>query len=188
MTNINLLPWHERQIKNQQQFIVVIAISMLIALILSFLIYQYQSNFTEDQIQRNKVIDQSIKDVNQRLQDVKILEDKRIKILAKIKIINLLRKNHVQITTVFEQLPKITPDGVVLSKFDLSEDKVVISGKASHSKDLSNYMSAIEKSSWLEKPTLQHVNIIDRDDYSRQFSIHTRYKINDHKEPEGQPK
>lgn len=191
MTTINLLPWRAtQQQENQQQFIAAIAISVLIALMLLGLIYWSRGNAAEYQNQRNEALTQKIRSIDQQAQVVKALEDKKNKVLDKIKMIQPLQQNQIQVVNVFEKLPKIASDGIVLSTLSLSAGNLIISGKAKYNKHLSNYMRGIEKSSWLKNPTLQQTSIIDRDvnSYSRKFSIYAQYKIDNPQPHENQPK
>jgi type IV pilus assembly protein PilN len=55
---------------------------------------------------------------------------------------------------LFDELPKVTPDGVFLSKFTQKGAELTFQGKSQSNARVSAFMRAIEASSWLKIPTL----------------------------------
>jgi len=156
MAKINLLPWREQLRKQQQQdFGVGIGIGVVITCLLLFGIYLYIDSLKEYQQRRNQMLTGEITIVNRKIKEIKDIEIKKNKLLAKVELIQQLQESRPEIVHLFYELAKITPDGVFLTKFTQSGKLLSFSGKAQSNARVSAYMRAIEQSPWLHSPKLK---------------------------------
>ena len=63
---------------------------------------------------------------------------------------------------LFDEIPKITPDGVFLTKFTQTGTELTFEGKSESNARISAFMRAIEASLWLQKPTLSVIKLPDK--------------------------
>jgi type IV pilus assembly protein PilN len=191
MAKINLLPWREalRQQK-KQDFVAAIGAGVSVSLLLFGLVYLHIEGLKAYQEQRNSILDVQIKLVNQKIKEIKDIEEKKNKLLTKIEVIQTLQESRPQIVHLFDELPKSTPDGIFLSKFKQTANNLAFSGKAQSNARVSAYMRGIEASPWLEAPVLE---VIKGDGKTtsgslNDFSMRAKQGVNKPKEQEGQEK
>ena len=92
--------------------------------------------------------------VNRKIKEIKDIEEKKNQLLTKIDVIQKLQESRPEIVHLFDELAKVTPDGVHLTKFVQSGNALTLNGKAQSNARVSAYMRAIENSPWLKNPTL----------------------------------
>ncbi len=155
MAKINLLPWREelRQQK-QQDFIVAITAGAIVTLLLLGAIWIYIEDMKDYQQRRNSMLDEEIRFVNKKIKEIKDIDEKKNTLLTKIEVIQTLQESRPQIVHLFDELAKVTPDGIFLSKFTQTGKNLAFSGKAQSNARVSAFMRGIDASAWLESPLL----------------------------------
>jgi type IV pilus assembly protein PilN len=155
MARINLLPWRaERQKQRQQQFFVMLALAAVGALALWFAIDTYYSNQISGQQERNAFLDKEITEVESRIAEIKTLEEKKSKLLARKKVIEELQSNRSQMVHLFDQLVRTIPDGVILTSIKQEGEKLTLEGRTQSNARISTYMRNVESSGWMTAPEL----------------------------------
>lgn len=155
MAKINLLPWREELRKQKQQdFMVGIGIAVVITGILLVGVYLYIEGLKEYQQRRNQLLKDEITLVNRKIREIKDIEEKKNKLLTKIEVIQKLQESRPEIVHLFDELAKVTPDGIHLTKFVQLGNALTMLGKAQSNARVSAYMRAIEASPWLKTPQL----------------------------------
>jgi len=155
MAKINLLPWREELRKQKKQdFIAVLGLSVMGTLAIFGLVHIYISGLQEYQEQRNKILQDEITLLEQKIVEIKAIEEKKRKLLAKIDLIQKLQESRPEIVHLFDEIPKSTPDGVFLTKFTQTGVDLIFEGKSQSNARVSAFMRAIESSPWLELPIL----------------------------------
>lgn len=155
MARINLLPWREELRKQKQQdFLGGIVAGILFAIFMLLLIYLYVEGIKEYQGRRNKIISDEISELDKKIEEIKDIEDKKNRLLTKIDVIQKLQESRPEIVHLFDDLAKITPEGVFLTKFVQVGNNLTMDGKAESNARVSAFMRAIENSQWLNSPVL----------------------------------
>ena len=94
MSKINLLPWRaERRKQRQQEFYVMLGMSALIAALLSFFIIGYYNSQISGQTERNTFLEGEISKVQKQIDEIKLLDEKKARLLARKKVIEELQVN-----------------------------------------------------------------------------------------------
>ncbi len=156
MSKINLLPWREELRKQQQQdFVVAIGAGVLMTCILFVFVYLHIEGKKEYQQKRNRYLTEQIKLVDNKIKEIRNIETKKTQLLTKINVIQDLQESRPQVVHLFDELAKITPDGIFLSRFKQTGKKLEFKGKAQSNARVSAYMRGVEKSPWLESPVLK---------------------------------
>ncbi|HEY0662694.1 MAG TPA: PilN domain-containing protein [Lysobacter sp.] len=155
MARINLLPWRaERRKQRQKEFGVMVGLTFAGALLLSFLIYSYYKGQISGQNERNAYLTDQIAQVQKQIDEIKLLDEKKAKLLARKEIIEKLQANRSQMVHLFDSLVRTIPDGVVLTSIKQDEETLTLEGRAQSNARVSTYMRNLESSGWMTNPDL----------------------------------
>jgi len=163
MAKINLLPWREElRKKKKKDFLNTIALSALVAVVILALIHTYIEGLKSYQEQRNKLLQNEIALLDQKIVAINSIEEKKRKLLAKIDLIQKLQESRPEIVHLFDEIPKVTPDGVYLKKFTQVGEDLTFEGKSQSNARVSAFMRGIEASKWLQMPKLDVIKSADK--------------------------
>ncbi len=163
MTKINLLPWREdRRKQKQKEFINAMELSALIGVLVVGLIHSSIEGFKAYQGQRNQLLQSEIIILDKKIIEIKDIEAKKKQLQAKIDLIQQLQESRPEAVHLFDEIPKITPDGIFLTKFTQTGADLIFEGKSDSNARISAFMRAIEASLWLQKPTLSVIKLPDK--------------------------
>ena len=155
MARINLLPWRaERRKQRQKEFGIMLALSALGAVLLSFIIISYYSGQISGQNERNAFLRDQITEVDKKITEIEELDKKKAKLLARKEVIEQLQSNRSQMVHLFDSLVRTIPDGAVLTSIKQDESQLTLEGKAQSNARVSTYMRNLEGSGWMTKPDL----------------------------------
>ena len=154
MARINLLPWREDLRKQQQDFLMGIGLVVIVTLLILGGVHMYIQGLQDYQRMRNQMLQSEITVLNKKIKEIKDIEQKKNKLLTKIEVIQQLQESRPQIVHLFDELPRTTPEGVYLTKFNQAGNNLTFNGKAQSNARVSAYMRAIEMSPWLMAPRL----------------------------------
>lgn len=162
MPRINLLPWREDQRKERQQnFLVASAGAVLIGIVTIMLVSWTFDRFIRYQNQRNNILTQEIKLLDEKIEEIKGLERQKERLLARMEIIERLQKSRPEVVHLFDELVHTLPDGVYLTSLKQSNRRLEIKGVAESTTRVSAYMRNIDASEWLENPGLQVIETVE---------------------------
>jgi len=155
MARINLLPWRaERRKQRQKEFGMMLGLTVAAALVLSFLIFTYYKGQISGQTERNAYLTDQIAQVQKQIDEIKLLDEKKAKLLARKEIIEKLQANRSQMVHLFDSLVRTIPDGVVLTSIKQDEEILTLEGRAQSNARVSTYMRNLEGSGWMTNPDL----------------------------------
>jgi len=163
MAKINLLPWREELRKQKQkEFLNTMVLSTLSGFIILGLIHTTIEGLKAYQEQRNLMLQNEIVLLDKKIVDIKDIEEKKRKLLAKIDLIQKLQESRPEIVHLFDEISKTTPDGIYLTKFTQTGSELIFEGKSQSNARISAFMRAIEASPWLQTPTLNVIQSPDK--------------------------
>ncbi|KAF1686465.1 fimbrial protein [Pseudoxanthomonas broegbernensis] len=155
MARINLLPWRaERRKQRQREFQSMLGLAALGGLLLAFLVWFHYDRQISGQHQRNRFLDDQIAQVKKQNEEIKELDAKKDRLLARKKVIEELQANRSQMVHLFDSLVRTIPDGVVLTALKQEGDILTLQGSAQSNARVSSYMRNLEGSGWMTKPDL----------------------------------
>lgn len=190
MARINLLPWREElRAQKKQDFINAIALAVLVTVLIFSGVHLYIDGLKTYQEQRNTILQDEIALLDIKIAQIKTIEEQKSKLLTKIDLIQKLQESRPEIVHLFDELPKVTPDGVFLTKFIQAGGDLTFEGKSQSNARVSALMRAIEASAWLKVPTLdviQSSNKINPEQLS-DFTMHTKQGNKNALPTEGKP-
>jgi len=151
MARINLLPWREALREEQQKtFINALALSVLMTCLIFGLVYQYIEGRKDYQTIRNDYLKAEIAKVDEKIAEIKKITDKKEKLRDKIEVIEDLQASRSEIVHVFDELRKLTPEGIYLTNFTQKGDKLTLKGRLTANSEVSALMDAIVASEWMD--------------------------------------
>ena len=155
MARINLLPWRaERRKQRQKEFLAMLAVSGVLALVLSFLIISYYNGQISGQNERIGFLQTQIATVDAQIKEIEALDEKKSKLLARKEVIEQLQANRSKMVHLFDSLVRTIPDGVILTSVKQEGDKLTLQGRSQSNARVSNYMRNLEGAGWMTRPEL----------------------------------
>jgi len=155
MARINLLPWREEQRKErmtQLKMITGLAAFLMVAIIA--LVHIQINSLIDNQNSRNAYLKKEIKTLQKKIKEIKELENKKTKLLARMNIIQELQSSRPQVVHVFDQIVSTIPSGVYLTGIKNSGRAITLNGVAQSNARVSSYMRNVDDADWLAKPRL----------------------------------
>jgi type IV pilus assembly protein PilN len=155
MARINLLPWRaERRKQRQKEFATMLGFSAVLAVVLAFGIISYYNSQISGQNERNAFLKDQIAQVDKQIDEIKALDEKKGKLLARKDVIEQLQANRSKMVHLFDSLVRTIPDGVVLTSVKQEGDKLTLQGRSQSNARVSTYMRTLEGAGWMTKPEL----------------------------------
>lgn len=163
MVKINLLPWREElRRQKKQEFLTALGLAAALTLGIIGLIHVYYNDLKLYQEQRNRMLEQEIATLDQKIVEIKSIEEKKRKLLSKIDLIQKLQASRPEIVHLFDEISRATPDGVFLTKLTQTGSSLTFEGKSQSNARVSAFMRAIELSPWLDHPVLNVIKSPDK--------------------------
>ena len=160
MARINLLPWRaERRKQRQREFQGMLGLAALAGVLLSFLVWFYFDRQIAGQHERNSFLQAEIVKVQKQNEEIKELDSKKDRLLARKKVIEELQANRSQMVHLFDSLVRTIPDGVTLASIKQEGDILTLEGNAQSNARVSAYMRNLEVSGWMTKPDLSIIEV-----------------------------
>lgn len=155
MARINLLPWRaERRKLRQKEFLTMVGFAAIAAIAIAFMISSYYGAQITGQTARNDYLREQIKQVDKQIDEIKSLDEKKSRLLARKAVIEQLQANRSKMVHLFDSLVRTIPDGVVLTSVKQTGDKLTLQGRSQSNARVSTYMRSLEGAGWMTKPEL----------------------------------
>lgn len=165
MPYINLMPWRETARKErQQQFLAILGVTAGIVVFLVFLLNLYYSERLEGQEYRNNYLRSEISILDKRIREIRNLNKTKDDLNQRIELIELLQESRNMGTQIFNEVARVVPAGIFLTKVEKKGTGLLINGKSESNNRLSNMMREIERSELLDGADLDSIISADRDD------------------------
>jgi type IV pilus assembly protein PilN len=169
MAKINLLPWREELRQElRKEFLVVLAGTVVFALLLLIVANRVYDSWIDNQNNRNAYVQRNIDELSRQVKEIKELEAKRRELLDRMKVIQDLQGTRPLVVHVFDEMVRTLPDGVFYQGLSRKEMTIDIIGVAESNNRVSSLMRQLDKSDWFESPNLTSVQAAT--DYGDQAS------------------
>lgn len=164
MARINLLPWRaERRKAREREFYSMLGFAALGGVLLSALIWFYYDAQISGQTERNAFLTTEIEKVKAQNEEIKELDKKKDRLLARKKVIEELQANRSQMVHLFDSLVRTIPDGVALTNIKQDGDILTLEGRSQSNARVSTYMRNLEGSGWMTNPDLSIIEAKSQD-------------------------
>jgi type IV pilus assembly protein PilN len=172
MARINLLPWREElRRQKKKDFLTAMGGLAFLTLAVFGFVHTHIQGMQQYQEQRNAILDEEIVRLDQKLGEIKNIEDTKNKLLAKIDLIQKLQGSRPEVVHLLDEIPRNTPDGVFLTKFSQTGQSLVFEGKSQSNARVSAFMRAIDASNWLQSPVLEEIKAEDAKSTQSNFKM-----------------
>jgi len=149
MANINLLPWRdELREQRKKQFIAfsaAVAVLGVVAVVLAWLFYDHKLN---DQEQANQLVVSTNQNLDTQLKSLNGLQERRNAIVERMNLIQGLEGQRPVTVRLIDELVRVTPSNMYLTKFSRTGDKFTIEGKAESPNTVAELLRNLEASPW----------------------------------------
>ncbi len=153
---VNLMPWREKRRKERHKAVMtLLGLSAAGALAVVVLGWTLQAGQIERQESRNKYLQDEIKEMDKKVEEIQDLDIKRERLLGRKQVIEELQSGRSQMVHLFDELVRTVPDGIQISAIQQTEGYLVIDGRAESNSRVSDYLRRLDASAWLDKPDLQ---------------------------------
>lgn len=149
MAQINLLPWRAAlREERKKEFITINVAVFLLAVVVAGLIWIFFDHKLTGQQEANQHISAENARLDSQLKSLEGLQVRRDEIIARMKVIQDLQGQRPVVVRIFDDLPRIVPNNVFLTKFARMADKFTITGRAQSPNDVSELLRNLEASPW----------------------------------------
>ena len=155
---INLLPWREevREEKKNEFLKILIAILILAGALVGG-VDRYYNRAIDYQTSRNAFLQVEIQVLEERIDEIKLLQQKRNELLSRMKVIQELQGNRPIIVRVFDELARQLSPRVFFLTLSVQAEKLSIQGVAESNNRISNQLRNFTESTWFEKPNVTEI-------------------------------
>ena len=152
---INLLPWREevREEKKKEFLKITIAILVLAGALVGG-VDRYFNRAIDHQTLRNAFLQVEIQILEERIEDIRLLQQKRNELLSRMKVIQELQGNRPIIVRVFDELARQLSPRVFFRSLNVQAQNLSIQGVAESNNRISNQLRNFTESAWFEKPNV----------------------------------
>lgn len=152
---INLLPWREEQREQKkQEFLNITFAVLLLAGAIVFGIDRYYNRSIDNQTDRNNFLRQEISVLEERIAEIKLLQQKRNELLSRMTVIQELQGNRPIIVRVFDELARQLAPRVFYTAMEMNAAEISITGVAESNNRISNQLRNFSESEWFDRPNV----------------------------------
>ena len=149
MARINLLPWRdELREKRKKEFIAICIGAALIGVLAVALAWFYYNHKLEDQEQANQLITSTNQNLDVQLKSLEGLEKQRDAIIERMKLIQGLQGQRPIAVRLIDEMVRVTPTNLYITKFARTGDKFTIEGKSESPNTVAEFLRNLEASPW----------------------------------------
>ncbi len=159
MAQVNLLPWREqRRAELKTQFFVVLGVMALIGVVLILTVNGFVQKKIEIQNARNELVKVGQSGLEQDIETIMKLEKQRDQLTGRLRVIQDLQGKRSVIVHQLDELARIIPDGVYLTKLAKQGEKFQVEGIAQANAQISHLLRNFSHSPWFKDPVLAGVD------------------------------
>ena len=152
------MPWREqRREQEKKQFTLYLVGGVVVAVIIVFIINYYALCLVDEQTQRNQRLKNEIVQLEKQIKEISQIKKLRQALIARMTIVQNLLATRTLTVRLFDEIIQIMPDGVYLNHVERVGDKITLLGYAESNTNISNLMRNIERSAWIQNPTLTEI-------------------------------
>lgn len=173
MAHINLLPWREeRRQERQQQFYIALAVGLIFAVIVLYLVVNFANNLIDEQNGRNAFLQQEISKLDKKIREIKELESQREKLIARMQVIQDLQESRPKIVKDFDAIVRTLPEGVHLTKLTRTGNSLSFDGVAQSNARVSVFMRKLDENEEFGESKLSVIQkTSNKSDTVRKFTV-----------------
>ena len=149
MAKINLLPWRdELREKRKKEFIAICIGAFFLGVIAAAVVWFYYDQKLQDQEQANQLIVSTNQNLDVQLKSLEGLQEQRNAIIERMKLIQGLQSQRPIAVHLIDELVRVVPSNLYITKFTRVGDKFTLEGKAESPNAVAELLRNLEASPW----------------------------------------
>lgn len=149
MAKINLLPWRdELREQRKKQFVYLCIAIALLALGTVLATWFWMNHRLNDQEQANQLIVSTNANLDEQLKSLEGLQERRNAVIERMKLIQSLEGQRPVSVRLVDELVRVVPENVYLTKFARVGNKFTIEGRAESPNAVAELLRGLEASAW----------------------------------------
>lgn len=159
---INLLPHRAvRREQRKREFLVMLAGVAVAGAGMVFAGGVAIDQILEQQVRRNQFIQEENKRLDSQIAEIRTLREEITALRARQQAVENLQSDRTLPVRLFDELSRLTPEGVQLRQLRQDERRVMLSGYAQTNERVAEFLRNLsERSPWLERPELGEIKEI----------------------------
>ena len=147
--------------QEKKMFTTLLICSGIFALFIVFVINYYASQLISVQTERNDLLQKEITILDGQIKEIKSLKQTRQALISRMAVVRNLQSTRTLMVHLFDELIKVVPAGVYVSKLERKNDIVTLWGYSESNTNVSNLMRNIERNDWIQNPALTEIKKMD---------------------------
>ncbi|MCF8999024.1 PilN domain-containing protein [Acinetobacter nectaris] len=149
MSKINLLPWRDELRETRKKaFVFISVLAALIGIVITALAWFYFNQRLNDQTQANQIVTTSNQELDQKLKSLDGLQERRKEIVDRMHLIQNLQSQRPVVVRLLDELPRVIPKNVFLTKFTRNGNSFTFEGRAESPNAVAEMMRLMSASPW----------------------------------------
>ena len=149
MTTINLLPWRDELREQRKKQFIIICIGVAVLGLLSVaLAWMYYNHKLDDQEQANQLVISTNQNLDIQLKTLDGLQEQRNAVIERMNLIQGLQGKRPVTVRLVDELVRVMPGQMYLTKFARTGDKFTLEGKAESPNTVAELLRGLEASPW----------------------------------------
>ncbi|WP_394192858.1 PilN domain-containing protein [Pseudoalteromonas atlantica] len=158
MPHINLLPWREQQRKqSQNKFATILFLVVLVSFLSMYMLSAYYGGLRDGQNIKNNFLNAEIAQLDMKIREIRELDRKKESLQQRMRLIEDLQSSRNLGTQIMDEVAKIVPGGVYLTKLERRGSAIQVIGRSESNNRLSSMLRQVQNSYLLEKPSMQGI-------------------------------
>ncbi|MBQ4858341.1 PilN domain-containing protein [Pseudoalteromonas sp. MMG007] len=158
MPHINLLPWRELQREeSKRKFVIMLIGVVMICFACMYLLSSYYSALKDGQNLKNNYLSSEISTLDKKISEIRGLDKKKENLQQRMRLIEELQGSRNLGTQIMDEVAKIVPAGVYLTKLERKGSQIHVKGRSESNNRLSTMLRQVQSSYLLERPSMQGI-------------------------------
>lgn len=163
-TRINLLPWREEERKQRKEDFIRVGLAAIALMgVLIFFAHVQIGGMIDEQESRNKFLQGEIAKVDEKIKEIKELENQKKMLLNKMNVIQDLQTRRPLVVRMMDELVRVMPNGVYFTKINQKGQELLLEGVAQSNARVSTLMRNLDESTWFTNPKLDVIQVKERE-------------------------
>ncbi|MBH0058392.1 PilN domain-containing protein [Pseudoalteromonas sp. SWXJZ94C] len=169
MPYINLLPWRElKREESKKKFFTILIAIVILCFASMYLLSAIYAGYKDGQNIKNNYLSAEIGTLDKKISEIRELDKRKENLQQRMRLIEELQSSRNLGTQIMDEVAKIVPGGVYLTKLERRGNQIHVLGRSESNNRLSTMLRQVQGSYLLERPIMQ--GIVAGDESSRLLS------------------